>query len=125
DPSKPMPSSNAPSSSAGATATDFSVPRTSVNHSRTNRIWRSSSVRSTNSCWRSTALQCDDGLLHADYAASPRLRGRASVQRAALDPRAPRHAPVAVLPDRDLRRAGVRNDDDIADDRVVVEPGRV
>jgi len=38
DPSKPMPSSNALSSSAGATATDFRVPSTSVNHRRTNRI---------------------------------------------------------------------------------------
>ncbi len=50
DPSKPMPSANAPSSSAGATATDFRNPSTSVNHSRTNRMSRSSSVRSTNSC---------------------------------------------------------------------------
>ncbi len=50
DPSKPMPSSNAPSSSAGATATDFRVPSTSVNQSRTKRIWRSSRERSTNSC---------------------------------------------------------------------------
>ena len=53
DPSNPMPSSNAPSSSAGAIATDFRNPSTSVNHSRTNRISRSSSVRSTNSFWRS------------------------------------------------------------------------
>ncbi len=50
EPSNPMPSSNAASSSAGATLTDFNVPRTSVNHSRTNRMSRSSSVRSTNSC---------------------------------------------------------------------------
>ena len=49
-----MPSSNADSSSAGATETLFSVPRTSVNHNRTKRISRSSSVRSTNSCCRST-----------------------------------------------------------------------
>src|SRR3954452_22517940 len=49
-PSNPMPSEKAPSSSAGATATDFSVPRTSVNHSRTKRMSRSSMVRSTNSC---------------------------------------------------------------------------
>src|SRR5690606_25678748 len=55
DPSKPMPSLNAPSSSAGATATDLRKPSTSVNHSRTNRMSRSSSVRSTNSCWRSMA----------------------------------------------------------------------
>ena len=50
EPSKPMPSSNADSSSAGATETLFSVPSTSVNHSRTKRMSRSSSVRSTNSC---------------------------------------------------------------------------
>ena len=53
EPSKPMPSSNAPSSSAGAIATDLRYPSTSVNHSRTNRMSRSSSVRSTNSFWRS------------------------------------------------------------------------
>ena len=50
EPSKPMPSSKAPSSSAGATATDFRKPSTSVNQRRTNRMSRSSSVRSTNSC---------------------------------------------------------------------------
>ena len=50
DPSKAMPSSNADSNSAGATETLLSVPRTSVNHSRTKRMSRSSSVRSTNSC---------------------------------------------------------------------------
>ena len=50
DPSNPMPSANAPSSSAGATATDFRNPSTSVNHSRMKRMSRSSSVRSTNSC---------------------------------------------------------------------------
>ena len=53
EPSKPMPSSNAPSSSAGAIATDLRYPSTSVNHSRTKRISRSSSVRSTNSFCRS------------------------------------------------------------------------
>src|SRR5207248_10160023 len=53
DPSNPIPSSNAASSSAGATLTDFNVPSTSVNHNRTKRMSRSSSVRSTNSCWRS------------------------------------------------------------------------
>jgi hypothetical protein len=56
EPSKPMPSAKAPSSSAGAMATDFSVPSTSVNHSRTKRMSRSSSVRSTNSCCLSTTL---------------------------------------------------------------------
>ncbi len=50
EPSKPMPSSKAASSSAGATRPIFSVPSTSVNHSRTNRMSRSSRVRSTNSC---------------------------------------------------------------------------
>lgn len=50
EPSKPMPSSNACSSSAGATATDFRKPSTSVNHRRTKRMSRSSNVRSTNSC---------------------------------------------------------------------------
>jgi hypothetical protein len=53
EPSKPMPSSNAPSSSAGAMATDLRYPSTSVNHSRTKRMSRSSSVRSTNSFCRS------------------------------------------------------------------------
>src|SRR4051812_818728 len=52
----PMPSSNAASSSAGATDTLLSVPSTSVNQSRTKRMSRSSSVRSTNSCCRSTSL---------------------------------------------------------------------
>ncbi len=49
DPSNPMPSSKAFSSSAGATATDFSEPSTSVNHNRTNRTSRSSSARRTKS----------------------------------------------------------------------------
>src|SRR3954447_25160257 len=53
DPSKPMPSSKAPSSSAGAIATDLRYPSTSVNHNRTKRMSRSSSVRRTNSCCRS------------------------------------------------------------------------
>ena len=44
-----MPSAKAPSSSAGATATDFRKPSTSVNQSRTNRTSRSSSARSTKS----------------------------------------------------------------------------
>src|SRR5690606_2094283 len=55
DPSNPMPSVKAASSSAGATDTLLRVPSTSVNQSRTNRMSRSSSVRSTNSCCRSTA----------------------------------------------------------------------
>ena len=49
EPSNPMPSAKAPSSSAGAIATDLSMPSTSVNQSRTKRMSRSSIVRSTNS----------------------------------------------------------------------------
>src|SRR5688572_16115346 len=49
EPSKPIPSANAPSSSAGATDTDLRKPSTSVNQSRTNRTSRSSSARSTKS----------------------------------------------------------------------------
>ena len=55
EPSNPMPSAKAPSSSAGATATDLSMPSTSVNQSRTKRMSRSSIVRRTNSCCLSTA----------------------------------------------------------------------
>ena len=50
EPSKPIPSAKAFSSSAGAIATDFKKPRTSVNHNRTKRMLRSSNVRRTNSC---------------------------------------------------------------------------
>ena len=49
EPSKPRPSLKAPSTSAGAIATDFSVPITSVNQSRTNLTPRSSIVRKTKS----------------------------------------------------------------------------
>ncbi len=56
EPSKPMPSANAPSTSAGAMATDFSVPITSVNHRRTNLTPRSSIVRSTKSRCLSTTM---------------------------------------------------------------------
>src|SRR5215472_2015857 len=59
EPSKPIPSPNAPSSSAGATATDLSAPSTSVNQSRTKRMSRSSSVRSTNSSCLSTGITLD------------------------------------------------------------------
>src|SRR6516225_4115888 len=59
EPSKPIPSANAPSSSAGATATDLSAPSTSVNQSRTKRMSRSSSVRSTNSSCLSTGITLD------------------------------------------------------------------
>ncbi len=47
EPSKVMPSSSAFSSSAGVMLNVFGVPRTSVNHSWTNLIPRSSTVRST------------------------------------------------------------------------------
>src|SRR5450830_950121 len=49
---------DAPSSSAGATATDFKMPRTSVNHNRMNRTSRSSIVRRTNSCCLSMSPSC-------------------------------------------------------------------
>ena len=55
EPSNCMPSSKAFSSSAGEMATDFSWPSTSVNHSRTSRMPRSSTVRRTYSICRSTA----------------------------------------------------------------------
>src|SRR3954468_4999041 len=48
-----MPSANAASISAGATATALREPVTSVTHSRTKRMSRSSRVRRTNSCCRS------------------------------------------------------------------------
>src|SRR3954454_535823 len=51
--SKPMPSAEAASISVGATATALRYPETSVNHSRTKRMSRSSRVRRTNSCCRS------------------------------------------------------------------------
>ena len=68
DPSKPMPSANAFSSSAGAIATDFKNPRTSVNQRRTNRILRSSRVRRTNSC----CLAKSDGVLIGSIKTKPR-----------------------------------------------------
>ena len=49
EPSKPIPSAKLFSSSAGAIATDFRKPSTSVNHNRTKRMLRSSNVRRTNS----------------------------------------------------------------------------
>ena len=66
EPSKPMPSAKAPSSSAGATATDFSEPSTSVNQSRTKRMSRSSIVRSTNSCCLSMCRSCRIGVSPGD-----------------------------------------------------------
>ncbi len=47
EPSKVIPSSSAFSSSAGVMLKVLGVPRTSVNHSWTKRIPRSSTVRST------------------------------------------------------------------------------
>src|SRR5664279_2586731 len=55
EPSKPTPSAKAPSTSAGEMATDLRNPRTSVNHSRTNRTSRSSIERKTNSVCLSMA----------------------------------------------------------------------
>ena len=49
EPSNPIPSAKAPSISAGAIATDFRVPATSVNQSLTNLTFLSSIVRSTKS----------------------------------------------------------------------------
>ena len=67
EPSKPIPSSKAFSSSAGAIATDFKKPRTSVNHKRTKRIFRSSIVRRTNSCCLSVSMDMSDILPNAGY----------------------------------------------------------
>src|SRR5450755_1352815 len=70
-----MPSANAPSSSAGATATDLRYPSTSVNQRRTKRISRSSSVLSTNSSCLSTATVCPAHVserLQARIALAPR-----------------------------------------------------
>ena len=49
EPSNPIPSENAAYNSAGATATDFNEPITSVNQSLTNRMSRSSIVLNTKS----------------------------------------------------------------------------
>ena len=50
EPSKPMPPSNASSSSAALMENDFSWPRMSVNQSRMNRMLLSSASAMT-SCW--------------------------------------------------------------------------
>ena len=47
EPSNPMPSVNAPSSSCEVIVKDFRNPSTSVNHRRMNRMPRSSIVRRT------------------------------------------------------------------------------
>ena len=67
EPSKPIPSAKAFSSSAGAIATDFKNPKTSVNHKRTKRILRSSSVRSTNSCCLFRSVDIDSIVTNAGY----------------------------------------------------------
>src|SRR4051812_19524653 len=56
EPSNPFPSANASPSSCGVIANDFSVPSTSVNHSRMNSTPRSSTVRSTNSASLNSAI---------------------------------------------------------------------
>src|SRR5829696_1352927 len=151
EPSNPMPSAKAPSSSAGATATDFRKPSTSVNHSRTKRISRSSSVRSTNSCCLSTVTpltppvpvllaqpQCPMASFHRRYPAwapaqpapSGRRRGfrrrysgaRRCLQGAAGDPPAPGHAPLVVARGERQGAAGVPDVDDVPVGEVVVEP---
>ena len=57
EPSNPIPSANAPSSSCDVIVKAFRNPRTSVNHSRMNRIPRSSIVRRT----YSTSSECAMG----------------------------------------------------------------
>ena len=47
EPSNPIPSRSAPSSSCEVIVNAFRKPSTSVNHNRTNRMLRSSIVRST------------------------------------------------------------------------------
>ncbi|CAB5122176.1 unannotated protein [freshwater metagenome] len=73
EPSKPIPSSKAFSSSAGAMATDFKKPKTSVNHKRTKRIFRSSIVRRTNSCCLSVSLDMSGIVPNAGYGCVNRL----------------------------------------------------
>ena len=57
EPSKPIPSANAPSSSWLVIVKDFRNPSTSVNQRRTNRIPRSSTVRSTYSASAERTMQ--------------------------------------------------------------------
>src|SRR5690606_15220288 len=90
EPSNPMPSAKAASISAGAMATDFSTPSTSVNHSRMNRMSRSSIARSTYSCCLSIG-----GLLSSSPQAPPTTAPR--VQFPPAHGTAPRRA-RAVLP---------------------------
>ena len=67
EPSKPIPSAKAFSNSAGAIATDFRKPRTSVNHKRTKRMLRSSSVLRTNSCCLLVSADIGSILTNAGY----------------------------------------------------------
>jgi hypothetical protein len=56
EPSKPIPSAKAPSSSWDVIVNDFRKPRTSVNHSRTKRMPRSSTVCRTYSASFDSAM---------------------------------------------------------------------
>ena len=56
EPSKPIPASSAPSSSAALIENDFSWPITSVNHMRMKRISRSATIART-----SSAVSCGVG----------------------------------------------------------------
>src|SRR5215472_9073069 len=114
EPSKPIPSANAPSSSAGATATDLSAPSTSVNQSRTKRMSRSSSVRSTNSSCLSTGITLDvsreyfTGGGRAPAAVSGRRRRQPAI-RSRYQGTFPRRVSARL-------RSGDRLTDDSADD---------
>ena len=100
EPSKPIPSSKAFSSSAGAIATDFNVPRMSVNHRRIKRISRSSMVRRTNSC---CLLMFSDGDM---WAIVPKA-SYGSVTKLELAPLAC-HRQAAILTEGTLRDLGAR-----------------
>jgi len=95
DPSNPIPSESAPSSSAGATATDFRKPRTSVNQSRTKRTSRSSMVRSTNSVCLSMQPSLPLEVFQSGYTVLPdtpgTLRRRLRRVRPAVAAGAPAH----------------------------------
>src|SRR5579862_5566914 len=66
DPSKPIPASSAPSSSAALIENDLSCPITSVNHSRMKRIPRSATIVRTSSAVSCGAVteRGDLGALH-------------------------------------------------------------
>src|SRR3954471_6871785 len=109
EPSNPIPSAKAPSSSAGATATDLRKPSTSVNHSRTKRMSRSSIVRRTNSCWRSMWPAYGRGVTGGDRSAGLDQGGEL-VERLAL--RHDRVRAEAVRPHLEVERVlhGVHHD---------------